>query len=96
MNKTLLRGGAQALVRETSTQLGNCSSPRRLQICKDAQHAVGISRRPSRKEDHGRLQGGGGLEEWVSPDVRLDLGGTNCSGVGGGRVQIKEKRQRGE
>lgn len=80
MNRTLLRGGARTLVTETDTQIENGSSPRWLQICKDAQKAVG----PSRKEDHGRLQGGGDLEEWVKPRCKIGPGRNKLLREGGG------------
>lgn len=46
---------------------------------KDAQNVMEPNRRLSRREDQGRLQGGGDLEEGVGTDAGLDMGGANGS-----------------
>lgn len=37
------------------------------------------SRHPGRREDHGRLQGGSVVEEWVVTDAGLVMGGTHTT-----------------
>lgn len=53
----------------------SCGSAKEVKLWKDTENVAG----PSRRTDHGRLQGGGDLDDWLGTDPRLDMGETSVA-----------------